>query len=148
MRSGSSGSGGGVFFAGFRGAGAVVAGSPSGCRATVTDGATASDSVLRSTFPPGHGNAATHGSVSGAHGLCSSVASSGRPSTTSVGRMKRMPRTPDQRPRTTSSSPFASARSTSKVTPARAEAGWIAPAIGLQGTPVRWRSKLRRGSVV
>ena len=56
-----------------------------------------------STSSPSQGNAAIQGASSaGIQGLCSSVARIRRSSSSSVGRTKRSPRTPDQNPLTTS----------------------------------------------
>src|ERR671931_2907348 len=94
----------------------------SGARSTTMLGATASSAWPGSGEPPFHGNAATQSvPSSAAQGLCSSSASRLRsPSsvlTVSEGRMKRMPRTPDQRPVTSSrSSPVTSKRSSSNAT--------------------------------
>ena len=86
----------------------AVAGQASG---TVTLGAT--DSAVRrgSMRPSSQGNSAIHGSASAGHGLCSSVASTSLPSTISVGRTNRRPRTPCQRPRTTTCPPETSSES-------------------------------------
>ena len=81
--------------------------SPSGAGSgTAMSGATASSAPAGSSGPPSHGKAAIHSpSSSGAHGLWSRTASSGRtsgaPTSRNVGRTKRRPRTPDQWPVTT-----------------------------------------------
>src|SRR3954451_647116 len=86
-------------------------------------GATASSARRGSSSPPSHGNAARHGRPSGFHGLWSRTASSVRSCTpsrrTSAGRTKRIPRTLDHSP-STSSRPSSPASKRSSAKPTRA----------------------------
>ena len=80
------------------------------CNATVKSGATVSSALTRSDPASAHGNDACHGPPSSAaHGLSARSASNrlARPSTVTVnvGRRKRLPRIPSQRPRTSQRSP-------------------------------------------